>query len=188
MDCPSCVLSIEKGLKRLNGVNDARVNFLMGKVVVTYYPDKLDVPDLEKTIEDLGYRIAYKRYEGLIDKILKPFRRRKAEDVIYIRQVGDHDFDDLVLRSRKPVVVEFSSWDCPSCQALKRRLGEVAKKLRNVVYFYEMDIKTTRKWEDYDIFAVPTLLYFKGGQVVDRQDPLPEKEEVEKKIRDVLKG
>lgn len=186
MDCPSCVLGIKKGLKRLNGVNDARVNFMMGKVIVTYDPGKLDVPDLEKTIENLGYRIAYKRYESLIDKILKPFRRGKAEDVIHIRQVGDHDFDDLVLRSRKPVVVEFSSGDCPSCQALKRRLGEIAEERGNTVHFYEMDIKTTRRWEDYDVFAVPTLLFFKGGQVVDRQDPLPEKREIEKKIREVL--
>ncbi len=51
MDCYSCVLSIEKALKKLDGVEDARVNFLMKKVLIDHDPQKVDVHVLEKTIE-----------------------------------------------------------------------------------------------------------------------------------------
>lgn len=71
MDCYTCVLSIEKTLKRVEGVKEARVNFLMKKVLITYDPERMDVPELEKAIEDAGYQIAYKKYEGLVDKLTR---------------------------------------------------------------------------------------------------------------------
>ncbi len=68
MDCPTCALTIEKELRKLEGVKDARVNFLMKKLIVTYDPRKVGVPDIEKKL-DLGYALAYKKYEGVLAKI-----------------------------------------------------------------------------------------------------------------------
>jgi len=69
MDCPSCILNIEKELKKLKGVKEAQGNYIMEKIVVTYDPSKIDVPAIEKKIEDLGYRISYKRYPGITQRI-----------------------------------------------------------------------------------------------------------------------
>ncbi len=77
MDCPTCVLTIEKELNKLEGVKEARVNFLMEKVIVTYDPEKIGVPKLEKRLEDLGYRLAYKKYESILDKVSKFFRKKR---------------------------------------------------------------------------------------------------------------
>jgi len=69
MDCPSCIVNIEKELKKLNGVKEAQGNYIMEKVVVTYDPNEIDVPAIEKKIEDLGYRISYKRYPSMKERI-----------------------------------------------------------------------------------------------------------------------
>lgn len=77
MDCPTCTSIIEKELKKLIGVRDVRVNFLMKKVVVIYDSKEIGVPDLEKRIEDLGFRLSYKKYEGLLEKFPESFFTRK---------------------------------------------------------------------------------------------------------------
>jgi len=76
MDCASCAQIIEKEMKKLEGVKDVSINLLMRKVVVTYDPEKIDESNLEKKIEDLGYRISYKKYESVFNKILKIFKRK----------------------------------------------------------------------------------------------------------------
>lgn len=76
MDCDSCVRTIEKELKSLKGVGDARVNFLMGKVIVTYYPERVGIPDIEGKIEKLGYKIGYKKYKSFFGKISEALRKK----------------------------------------------------------------------------------------------------------------
>ncbi len=186
MDCPTCAATIERGLKKLEGVKDARVNFLMKKVIVTYDPNKVSVPELEKRIEDLGYKISYKKYEGFFEKVSRLFTGKKRE--FGFRRVGDHEFEDLVLKSNRPVVVMFTSPTCPSCRALKPQLKAAVEKFQDRVYLYEMDIMTTKKWEDYNVMSVPTLLYFKEGKEFDRQGAPLKQEEVERVISLILKG
>lgn len=84
MDCPTCTSIIEKELKKLVGVKDAHVNFLMKKAVVTYDPMRIGIPELERRIEDLGYRLSYKKQEGFLGKlsrILMGRERKPASDV-----------------------------------------------------------------------------------------------------------
>ena len=77
MDCPSCIVNIEKELKKLKGVKEAQGNYIMEKVVVTYDQNKIDVPAIEKKIEDLGYRISYKRYPSITERIRNWMKRSK---------------------------------------------------------------------------------------------------------------
>jgi len=49
----------------------------MEKVVVTYDPSKIDIPAIEKKIENLGYRISYKRYPSIAQRIHSWIRRSK---------------------------------------------------------------------------------------------------------------
>jgi len=44
MDCSSCIVNIEKELKRLKGVKELQGSYIMEKVVVTYDPNEIDVP------------------------------------------------------------------------------------------------------------------------------------------------
>ena len=77
MDCPACALTIEKRLRKLEGVKDAKVSYMTQSVAVTYDSSKIGIPEIEKTIEELGYRIAYKKYEGILERVSKIFSRKK---------------------------------------------------------------------------------------------------------------
>ncbi len=57
MHCASCALNIEKSLQGLEGVEDAQVNFGTEKATVRYDPEKLQLQELEKKVEDSGYGV-----------------------------------------------------------------------------------------------------------------------------------
>ncbi|WP_091186254.1 heavy metal translocating P-type ATPase [Paenibacillus catalpae] len=55
MTCAACANRIEKGLNKMEGVTGANVNFALEKASVTYNPDKVSLPLIEKKIQDIGY-------------------------------------------------------------------------------------------------------------------------------------
>lgn len=57
MHCASCALNVEKSLQNLEGVEDAQVNFGTEKATVKYDSGKLDLSELEKTVEDVGFEV-----------------------------------------------------------------------------------------------------------------------------------
>lgn len=79
MDCPACALTIEKRLAKMEGVKGAKVDYMTQNVAVTYDPNKIGIPEIEKAIEELGYRIAYKKYESILKRVSKIFSRKKKK-------------------------------------------------------------------------------------------------------------
>ncbi|MHB8841888.1 MAG: heavy metal translocating P-type ATPase [Candidatus Aquicultor sp.] len=59
MSCASCVAKVEKALRNLNGIIDAKVNLLAHKAYVEYDPDKIGIPDMVKAVHDLGYEVVH---------------------------------------------------------------------------------------------------------------------------------
>ena len=57
MDCAECTLPIERGLKAVPGVVDAKVNYLLGKAIVEFDPKKVKKESLVKVIEKTGYTV-----------------------------------------------------------------------------------------------------------------------------------
>jgi Cu+-exporting ATPase len=55
MHCVSCALTIEKALKKIEGVKEANVNYATGKATVVFDESKVGLIDLEKAIEKAGY-------------------------------------------------------------------------------------------------------------------------------------
>ena len=55
MSCASCVAKVEKGLSRINGVMEAKVNFATEKASITYDAGQVQTRDFIQTIKDLGY-------------------------------------------------------------------------------------------------------------------------------------
>ncbi|UKS26767.1 heavy metal translocating P-type ATPase [Paenibacillus sp. HWE-109] len=55
MTCAACANRIEKGLKKMEGVAEANVNFALEKASVTFDPSQVNVADLEGKIQALGY-------------------------------------------------------------------------------------------------------------------------------------
>lgn len=57
MSCASCSAKIEKTLNKLEGLTWAGVNFATGKATVEYFQSQLSLSDINKAIEDLGYKV-----------------------------------------------------------------------------------------------------------------------------------
>jgi len=66
MTCAACATRIEKGLNKLDGVEEANVNLALEKSLIKYDPEKLSDKDLEKKIQDLGYGVAKEKKEFAI--------------------------------------------------------------------------------------------------------------------------
>jgi thioredoxin 1 len=183
MDCASCAKTIEKELKKISGINEIKINILMKKVTVRYDPVLVDLPKIESKIEDIGYRIRYKKYRGLLDKILEAFKATVKEGA---RSIADHEFEDYVIRSKSLVLVEFASTSCPSCKFLGRVLTEIEDKYKDKVNFYQMDINTTTHWKEFNIMSVPTLIYFREGKEISSYSGLLGKDEIVQQIEKLI--
>ncbi|MFJ7829427.1 heavy metal translocating P-type ATPase [Peribacillus sp. NPDC097284] len=66
MTCAACANRIEKGLNKMDGVEQASVNLALEKSTITYDPSKLSEEDFEKKIEALGYGVVKQKKEFAI--------------------------------------------------------------------------------------------------------------------------
>lgn len=63
MTCAACANRIEKGLKRMDGVNEANVNFTLEKATVIINPDQINIENLHEKVSDLGYEVVTEKDE-----------------------------------------------------------------------------------------------------------------------------
>jgi thioredoxin 1 len=81
--------------------------------------------------------------------------------------VSAGDFDQEVLQSPLPVLVDFWGPDCPPCQAVAPIVNALAEELAGRLKVVKVDAsEATDVAGRYGIMGLPTLLVFKGGQVV----------------------
>jgi copper chaperone CopZ len=179
MDCPTCIPTLENGVKKLKGVNDVRGNYISKTLKVIYDPKVVQLSEIETAIEQLGYRIAYKKYPSVVSKLKGLFQGEKPSKV---QLISDADFSGKVLHASRTVAVLFSLQTCATCQMLKPIYMEAAEDLKDKGEFYEMDISTSETWRHYDVIAVPVILIFREGQLKERLDLLPKKDEIERAI------
>ncbi len=57
MTCASCVLRVEKTLKKVEGVQEANVNLATEKVTLTFDPTKVEFPNLARAVDEAGYKL-----------------------------------------------------------------------------------------------------------------------------------
>ena len=84
-------------------------------------------------------------------------------------KVTDQSFDDEVLKSELPVLVDFSAEWCGPCKSLAPIVEGLAIEYAGRVKFVQVDIDESRQTPtSFGIMAVPTLIFFKDGEVVDK--------------------
>lgn len=179
MDCPTCIPTLEKSVARLRGVKAVRGSYITKKLRVTYDPGEVKIDEIEKAIEDLGYRIAYKEYPGILDRVRGLFSGEGDET--RVKTIGDEDFKTKVLESPRTSVVLFSTRTCPGCRAFKPRYSELAREKMGAD-FYEMDIASTETWLKYDVTTIPQVIIFEDGEAKARFSALLRIEDIKKEI------
>lgn len=82
-------------------------------------------------------------------------------------EVTDANFDEFVKNNPKVVVDCWAAW-CAPCRMLTPIIDELAEEKANVK-FAKLDVDKNRAIPSrYGILSIPTLLYFKDGQLVDK--------------------
>lgn len=91
-------------------------------------------------------------------------------------EVNDENFESEVLKSDKPVLVDFWATWCGPCRVQSPIVEEIANEAAGKfkVVAVEVDI-APRTSQTYNILSIPTLMLFKGGKVAWQQAGLQQK-------------
>ena len=82
----------------------------------------------------------------------------------------DSNFDELVLKSDKPVLVDFWAEWCGPCRMVGPSVEELSKEYEGKAVIGKMNVDNNPNVSmQFGIRNIPALLYFKNGQVVDKQ-------------------
>jgi thioredoxin 1 len=85
-------------------------------------------------------------------------------------EVTDANFEELVINSDKPVIVDFWAEWCGPCRMVGPIINEIGEEYSDKAHVYKMDVDSNPATPaKYGIRNIPTVLYFKGGDVKDKQ-------------------
>ncbi|MBI2027688.1 MAG: thioredoxin [Deltaproteobacteria bacterium] len=86
-----------------------------------------------------------------------------------IQAVTDEAFEQEVIKSATPVVVDFWAEWCGPCKALSPKIDQVAAQFQGKIRVLKMNVDDNpRTPSKFGIRGIPTLIVFKGGKVVDQ--------------------
>ena len=102
-------------------------------------------------------------------------------------EVTDKNFEEL-LKSGKPMVVDFWAEWCGPCRMVSPIIDEIAEEFDGRVNIGKMDVDNNNDIvAQFGIRNIPTVLFFKDGALVDKQVGAAQKSAYVDKINELLK-
>jgi thioredoxin 1 len=85
-------------------------------------------------------------------------------------EVNDSNFDEVVLKSDKPVMVDFWAEWCGPCRMIAPAVEEISKEFAGKAVVAKCDVDNSiGVAAKFGIRNIPTVLFFKDGKVADKQ-------------------
>ena len=101
--------------------------------------------------------------------------------------INDSNFEELVLKSEQPVMLDFWAVWCGPCRAIAPYVEQIATEYEGKAVIGKVDIEQCPDIANkFGIRNIPTLLFFKGGELADKHVGLTSKTELAKKLDALL--
>ena len=85
-------------------------------------------------------------------------------------EVTDANFQEIVLNSDKPVLVDFWAEWCGPCRMITPIIKELAEEYKDKAVMTKLDVDSNPGTAaKYGIRSIPTILFFKNGELADKQ-------------------
>ena len=96
-----------------------------------------------------------------------------------IKNCNENDFENEVLKSNLPVIVDFWAEWCGPCKMLTPILEELSNEMKNEIKVVKVNLDENQDLAmKYSIRSIPTLLLFKEGHLIDTKVGLLPKNEI----------
>lgn len=101
--------------------------------------------------------------------------------------ITNDNFEEEVLKSEIPVMVDFWAEWCGPCKMLGPTVDAIAGDYAGKIKVFKLDVQTeVALASKYGVSSIPTLLFFKGGDVADRLVGLRPKPDIAARIDALL--
>lgn len=98
-------------------------------------------------------------------------------------RINESNFENEVIKSEIPVILDFYSDSCIPCKAMSAVLGDIEDDYEDKVKIAKVNVNIDSSIaEKYEVSASPTLLYFVDGNEVDRTVGMLSKEDILEKV------
>ena len=111
------------------------------------------------------------------------------ESTANIKHITQSEFETEVTRSSRPVVIDFYATWCGPCRQLSPLLDKLAAPLAEQIKFVKVNVdESPGLAQNYTVSAIPTLLFFKDGKIVERITGLAAEAELKAKLEKLAAG
>jgi len=98
-----------------------------------------------------------------------------------ITDVSDSNFEEAILKSSQPAIVDFWATWCVPCKGIYPIIEEFARKYSGKLKFAKMNVDdNSRTPAKYGVMGLPTILLFKNGQVIQSLTGSMGREQIDK--------
>ena len=106
-----------------------------------------------------------------------------------VASITDDNFHEIIKSSDKLILVDFWAEWCSPCKSLAPALEEASNDLAEKIVVYKVNIdENPITPQRYSVRGIPTIIFFRNGEVVDRQVGVLPKSKLYEKIENVFYG
>lgn len=114
------------------------------------------------------------------------FWKKKAKKH-YTAHINDHNFQELVAQSELPVLVDFWSGGCGPCKVIGPIIDELAEEFDGRAIVAKVNAAENPNLSSYfKVRSVPTLMFIKNGQLIERFSGLVPKPNLSEMLEDLI--